>query len=111
MAKKSNLSVVRRSPGLLAAFQGNGTAKQVAAIQEAAFIERSRRSAERDLALLEVGDVEALAARGITAASNIADQAVSEIAANPFATDGVGRLLRTANGGLDRVLRRYLDED
>jgi hypothetical protein len=101
---------VRHSSGRLAALQGNQTAKQVAAIQEAAFIERSRRSTERDLGLLEMADVEILTARGIAAASNIAGQAVAEIAANPVAADGVARLLNTGNGGLDRVLRRYLDE-
>lgn len=106
---KRNLPV-HQSSGLLAALRGDQTAEQVAAIQKAAFVERSRRSAERDLALLEVGDVEALAMRGIIAAGNMADQATREIAANPFAADGVGRLLHTANGGLDRVLRRYLDE-
>jgi hypothetical protein len=101
---------VRHSSGLLAALQGKQTAKQVAAIQEAAFIERSRRSAERDLGLLEMADVEILTARGIAAAANIAGQAVAEIAANPVAADGVARLLNTGNSGLDRVLRRYLDE-
>jgi hypothetical protein len=107
---KSDLTIHRPS-GFLAALKGDQTAEQVATIQKAAFIERSRRAAERDLALLEMGDTEALATRGIAAAGNLADQAVSEIAANPFAADGVGRLLRTANGGLDRALRRYLDGD
>jgi hypothetical protein len=104
-----NLPVVQSS-GLLAALKGDSTTTQAAAIQKAAFLERSRRAAERDLALLEMGDVEGLTMRGIAAAGNTAAQAVAEIEANPYATTGVGRLLNTGNAGLDRVLRRYIDE-
>jgi hypothetical protein len=99
-----------QSSGLLAALKGDPTATEVAAVQKAAFLERSRRAAERDLALLEMGDVEALAMRGIAAAGNTAAQAVAEIEANPYVASGVGRILNTANSGLDRTLRRYLDE-
>lgn len=101
---------VQQSSGLLAALKGDQTAEQAAAIQKAAFLDRSRRSAERDLGLLEMGDVEALAMRGIVAAGNTAAQAVAEIDANPSSASGVGRVLNTANSGLDRALRRYLDE-
>ncbi len=101
---------VQHSSGLLAALKGDPTTEHAAAIQKAAFLERSRRAAERDLALLEMGDVEALTTRGIAAAGNTAAQAVAEIEANPYAASGVARLLDTGNSGLDRVFRRYLDE-
>jgi hypothetical protein len=104
-----NLTVHQPS-GLLAAIKGDQTTEQVAAIQKAAFIERSRRSMERDLGLLEMGDVEALTIRGIAAAGNTAAQAVAEIEANPHAAEGVERMLRTGNSGLNRAFRRYLDE-
>jgi hypothetical protein len=107
----SNSSLaVRRSPGLLAAIKGDQTATEAAAIQQAAFIERTRRSAQRDLALLEMSDVEALGMRGIVGAGNVAGQAVAEIEANPYSAGGVSRLLNTTNAGLDRILRRYVDE-
>lgn len=99
-----------RPSGLLAVLQGNQTAKQVAAIQQAAFLDRVRRSTERDLGLLEMGDVEALTMRGVAAAGNMGAQARAEIEANPCAASGVERLLNTGNGGLNRALRRYLDE-
>lgn len=101
---------VPRSPGLLAAFRGDQTTNEAAASQKAAFIERTRRSMQRDLGLLEMGDVEALMARGIVAAGNAAAQAVAEIEANPCAAEGVSRLLNTGNMGLDRAMRRYLEE-
>lgn len=101
---------VHRSSGLLAALKGDPTTEHAAAIQKAAFMERTRRAAERDLALLEMGDVEALTMRGIAAAGNIAGQAVAEIEANPYAASGVRRLLDTGNGGLDRSFRHYLEE-
>jgi hypothetical protein len=102
---------VRQPSGLLAALKGDPTTEHAAAIQKAAFLERTRRAAERDLGLLEMGDVEALTMRGIMAAGNTAAQAVAEIEANPYAASGVGRLLNTGDIGLDRVLRRYLDEE
>jgi hypothetical protein len=108
MAKTSNLTV-RQSPGLLAAFKGDQTATEAAAIQKAAFLARVERSAERDLGLLEMGDTEALMMRGIAAAGNAAGQAVAEIEANPCAAAGVGRLLNTGNIGLDQILRRYTE--
>ena len=37
-------------------------------------------------------------------------RAVAEIEANPHAADGVERMLRTGNSGLNRAFRRYLDE-
>jgi len=101
---------VHQPSGLLAALRGDQTTEQVAAIQKAAFIERSRRSTERDLALLEMGDVEALTMRGIAAAGNTAAQAVAEIEANPYAASGVERVLNTGNSGLNCAFRRYLDE-
>jgi hypothetical protein len=109
MSKRNNLPAPRPS-GLLSAFKGDQTATEAATIQKDAFLARTRRSAERDLGLLEMGDVEALAMRGIAAAGNTAAQAVAEIEANPCATDGVGRILKTANAGLDRVLRQYIEE-
>ena len=99
-----------RPSGLLSVLKGDQTATEAATIQKQAFLARTRRSAERDLGLLEMGDVEALAARGIAGAGNLAAQAVAEVEANPCAADGVGRLLKTADAGLDRVLRQYIDE-
>jgi hypothetical protein len=106
---RSNLPVPRSS-SLLAALKGDHTDTEAVAVQKAAFLERTRRSAQRDLGLLEMGDVEALMTRGIVAAGNAAGQAVAEIEANPYSAAGVGRLLDTGNDGLDRALRRYLDE-
>jgi hypothetical protein len=110
MMSKSNLTVHQPS-GLLSVLKGDQTATEAAALQKQAFLARTRRSAERDLGLLEMGDVEALAMRGIVVAGNTAAQAVAEIEANPCSTDGVGRILKTANAGLDRVLRQYIDEE
>lgn len=107
---KSDLDI-RRGSGLLAAIKGDPTATEAAAIQKAAFLARVTRSAERDLSLLEMGDVEALMMRGIGAAGNAASQAVAEVEANPHAALGVGRLLNTGNIGLDQILRRYTQGD
>jgi hypothetical protein len=107
MSTKSNLPISR--PAGLLAVLGDQTGRQAAAINRAAFIERTRRAAERDLALLEIGDVEALAARGIVAAGNTAGHAMAEMEANPYAAEGVTRLLKTTNGGLDQVLRRFIE--
>lgn len=106
----SNDLTLPQSSSLLAALKGDQTATAAAAIQKKAFLERVRRSAERDLGLLEMADLEALGSRGIAAAGNLAGQAVAEIEASPCAASGVGRLLNTANIGLDRALHRYLDE-
>jgi hypothetical protein len=100
---------VPQSSGLLAAIRGDQTDKEVAAAQKAAFVERSRRALERDLGLLELGDLEALGRRGVVAAGNVAADAVAEIDANPCSAPGVGRVLNTMNIGLDSVLRRYLE--
>jgi hypothetical protein len=101
---------VRRSSGLLAAIKGGDPASaEIAAIQQEAFMARMRRSAERDLGLLELGDIEALTMRGIAAAGNTAAQAAAEVEVNPLAASGVGRLLATGNMGLDRALRQYVD--
>jgi hypothetical protein len=102
---------IHPSSGLMAAFKRDQTTTEAAAIQKAAFLERTRRSAERDLRLLELGDAEALVMRGIVAAGNTAAQAVAEIEANPCAADGVSRLLNTGNIGLDRILRRYVEAE
>jgi len=100
----------RRNSGLLAALKGGDPVSEAAtAIQHEAFLARTRRAAERDLALLELGDVEALAIRGIAGAGNVAGYAAAEVERNPIATDGVSRLLATGNLGLDRVLRHYVD--
>lgn len=104
-----NLPVRQSSGGLLAAIKGDQTNNEVAAAQKAAFMERIRRSIDRDLGLLELGDVEALGSRGIVAARNTADQAVAAIEANAYSADGVSRLLNTTNQGLDRAMRRYLE--
>jgi hypothetical protein len=108
---KADLSSPQPS-SLLAALKGDRdpTATAAAAIQKAAFLERVRRSAQRDLALLEMADVEALGSRGIAATGNLASQAVAEVEVHPSAVSGVGRILGTADVGLDRALHRYLDE-
>jgi hypothetical protein len=98
---------VPQSSGLLAAIRGDQTNNEALAIQKAAFLKRLERSAERDLGLLEMTDLEALGSRGIVAARNTADQAVAAIQANPCSADGVSRLLNTTNEGLDRAMRRY----
>jgi hypothetical protein len=106
----SNQLPVRRNAGWLATLKGGDqTHKAAAAIQQDAFLARSRRSAERDLALLELGDVEALAVRGIAGAGNVAGYAAAEVEHNPLAAAGVSRVLTTTNAGLDRVLRGYID--
>jgi hypothetical protein len=100
---------VRRSGSLLATIKGNSISGEAAAIQEEAFLARMRRSTERDLGLLELGDVEALTVRGVAAAGHMAGYAVAEIEANPFAAHGVSRVLEAGNTGLERVLRSYID--
>lgn len=105
----SNLPA-RRPSGLRAALQGRPAAKQVAAIQEQAFIERAQDAAERDLALLKLCDTEALALQGMTSAGNISDRLVAEVEANPFAAKAVGRIADTGVRGLDRTLRRFIEE-
>lgn len=105
----SNLPA-RRSTGLFAALRGDGPAKEVAAIQEAAFIHRAHDAARRDLAQLRMCDVAALTHVGIDHAGDISERLVAAIERNPHAARAATRLGESGVGGLDRELRRYIDE-
>jgi len=101
---------VRRSTGLFAALRGGDPISEAANhIQQGAFLARTRRSTERDLALLEVGDVEAVTARALAGAGNIASYAAVAVENNPLAESGVSAVLMTGNIGLQRALIGYID--
>ena len=100
---------VRRSSGLFAVLHGNSTAKEIASIQEAALVDRTRSAFRRDLALLRMTDIGVLTDAGIDHAADIADRMVARIEANPYATKAVTRVGETAVRGLDRELARFID--
>ncbi len=107
---KSNLPV-RRPTGLFAALKGDGPAKEVATIQEAAFVERAHDAASRDLAQLRMNDIAGLAHIGIDHAADISDRMVAAVERNPLAARAVSRIAETGVHGLDRELARYIHED
>ncbi len=103
--------VPRRPSGFLAALQGNSTAKEVATIQERAFVERAHVAARRDLALLRMADVSALTRVGIDEAADVTDRMVAAVERNPYAAKAVARIAETGVRGLDRELSRFIDGD
>jgi len=106
---RSNLPV-RRSSGLLAALQGNQTAKQVAAIQEAAFIERANDAALRDLALLKAADIGHVTRQSMAEAADIAGCLSAYAQADPLAAQAVSKIGETGIRGLDGALRNFIKE-
>jgi hypothetical protein len=98
---------VRRTPGLLAAFQGGGAAKKVAAIQEAAFIERAHDAALRDLTALRLADIGHTTRQGIAEAADIVGCLTAHAETNPLAAQAASRLGETGIQGLDRELRHF----
>jgi hypothetical protein len=101
---------VRRSAGLFAALRGDTPAKEVAVVQEAAFIERAHDAARRDLAHLRMNDVAGLAHAGIDHAGDVADHVVARIERNPYAAHAVSQIAESAVSGLAGELRRYIVE-
>lgn len=101
----------RRPSGLFAALRGDSPAKEVAAIQEAAFVERAHVAARRDLALLRMSDIAALTDVGIDHAADVADRMVAAVERNPYALKAVTRIGETGVRGLDRELSRFIDGD
>jgi hypothetical protein len=99
----------RRSSGLFAALRSDTPAKEVAAIQEAAFLERANDASRRDLAQLRMADVAALAHSGIDHAGDVADHMVAKAERNPYAAAAVSQIAESAIHGLDRELRRYIE--
>jgi hypothetical protein len=105
----SNLPA-RRTTGLFAALRGDGPAKEVAEIQQEAFIERAHDAARRDLAQLRMGDTAYLAHNGIDHAADLADHMIAKIERNPHAARAVSQVAESGIFGLDRELRRYIEE-
>jgi hypothetical protein len=104
----SNLPA-QRSTGLFAALRGDGPAKEVARVQEAAFIERAHDAARRDLAQLRMADTAMLTHVGIDHAADITDHMVAKIARNSHAARAVSQLAEVGVFGLGRELRHYIE--
>ncbi len=99
---------VRRSSGFLPAFQGNQTAKQVAAIQEAAFIERAADAARRDIAVLKAADIGCVTRASMDEAADIVGRLSSY--ADPLAAHAASKIGETGINGLNGSLRQFIRE-
>jgi hypothetical protein len=106
---KPNLPA-RRSSGFLAALQGSSTARQVAAIQEAAFIERAHDATLRDLAVLKATDIGHVTRASMAEAADIAGCLSAYAQADPLAARAVSKIGETGIRGLDGSLRNFIKE-
>jgi hypothetical protein len=90
--------------------QGNQTAKQVAAIQEAAFIERTHDAALRDLAVLRAADIGHVTRQSMAEAADIAECLSAYARASPLAAQAATKIGETGIRGLDGSLRNFIKE-
>ncbi len=99
-----------RPTGLLAAFQTNRSAKEVATLQEEAFIARTHDAILRDLTSLKMADIGNLTRQGIDESADIVSRLTAHAETNPLAAQAASRIAETGLRGLDGRLRHFLKE-
>jgi len=108
MPKSHHLA--HRAPGLLAAFQTKRPAKEVAALQEEAFIARTHDAILRDLTSLKLTDIGNLTRQGVDETVDVVSRLTAHAETNPLAAQAASPIAETGLHGLDARLRRFLEE-